>query len=92
VRPEGGTVTIFTKPVVAIIFGAFIFWSDIAIGVAAAAATARLLQSVLFGVSSYDPVAFVGAPVLMLAVAAAAAIVPTHRAMRVNPMSALRSE
>ena len=62
------------------------------IGVAVAAATARLLQSVLFGVSPYDPVAFIGAPVLMLAIAAAAAFVPTRRAMRVNPMSVLRAE
>ena len=62
------------------------------IGVAVAAATARLLQSVLFGVSPYDPVAFIGAPLLMLAIAAAAAFMPTRRAMRVNPMSVLRAE
>ena len=62
------------------------------IGVAAAVATGRLLQSVLFGVSPYDPVAFVAAPLLMLAIAAAAAFVPIRRAMRVNPMSVLRAE
>ena len=62
------------------------------IGVAVAAAIVRLLQSVLFGVSPYDPVAFVGAPLLMLAMALAAAFVPTRRAMRVNPMAVLRSE
>jgi predicted permease len=62
------------------------------IGVGVAAATARLLQSVLFGVSPYDPVAFVGAPLLMLAIAAAAAFVPTRRALRVNPISVLRAE
>ncbi len=62
------------------------------IGMLVAAATARLLQSVLFGVSPYDPVAFIGAPVLMLAIAAAAAFVPTRRAMRIDPVSALRAE
>jgi predicted permease len=62
------------------------------IGVAVAAATVRLLHSVLFGVSPYDPVAFIGAPLLMLAIAAAAAFVPTRRAMRLNPMSVLRAE
>ena len=62
------------------------------IGVAVAAATARLLHSVLFGVSPYDPLAFIVAPLLMLAIAAAAAFVPTRRAMRVNPMSVLRAE
>ena len=62
------------------------------IGVAVAAATGRLLQSVLFGVSPYDPVAFISAPLLMLAIAAAAAFVPIRRAMRGNPMSVLRAE
>jgi predicted permease len=62
------------------------------IGMAIAAAAARLLQSVLFGVSPYDPVAFIGAPLLLLAIAATAAFVPTRRAMQVNPMSVLRSE
>jgi ABC-type antimicrobial peptide transport system permease subunit len=62
------------------------------IGVAVAAAIVRLLQSVLFGVSPYDPVAFVGAPLLMVVMALTAAFVPTRRAMRVNPMSVLRSE
>ncbi len=62
------------------------------IGMAVAAATARLLQSALFGVSPYDPVAFIGAPVVMLAIAAAAAFGPTRRAMRVNIMSVLRAD
>ncbi len=63
-----------------------------AIGVGVAAATARLLHSVLFGVSPYDPLAFIVAPLLVLGIAAAAAFVPTRRAMRVNPMSILRAE
>jgi predicted permease len=62
------------------------------VGIAAAAAAARLLESVLFGVSPYDPLAFIGAPLVMLAVAAAAALVPTRRAVRADPMSVLRSE
>jgi putative ABC transport system permease protein len=62
------------------------------IGIAAAAAIVRLLQSVLFGVSPFDPIAFIGAPLLMLAIAATAALIPTRGAMHVNPMSVLRSE
>jgi predicted permease len=62
------------------------------IGVAIAAVTGRLLQAVLFGVSPHDPVAFIGGPLLMLAIAAAAALIPTRRAMQVNPISVLRSE
>jgi predicted permease len=63
-----------------------------AIGIAIAAASARILEAVLFGVSPYDPVAFIGAPMLMLAIAAAAAFMPTRRAMQVDPMDVLRSE
>ena len=62
------------------------------IGVAAAAAITRLLQAVLLGVSPYDPVAFMAAPVIMLAIAGVAAFVPVRRAMQVDPVSALRSE
>jgi ABC-type antimicrobial peptide transport system permease subunit len=64
----------------------------LAIGVALAAVTARLLRSVLFGVSPYDPLAFVGGPAIMLAIAAAAAFVPTRRVVRIDPMAVLRSE
>jgi putative ABC transport system permease protein len=62
------------------------------LGIAAAAGIARVLRSVLFGVSPFDPVAFIGAPLLMLAIAAAAAYLPLRRAMGDNPMSVLRSE
>ena len=62
------------------------------IGIAVAAAIVRLLQSVLFGVSPYDPVTFVGAPMLMLVIAAAAAFLPTRRAMQANPMAVLRAD
>jgi predicted permease len=62
------------------------------IGIGAAAGTVRLLQSVLFGVSPYDPVVFIGAPLVMFGIAVAAATVPTRRATRVDPVSVLRSE
>jgi predicted permease len=62
------------------------------IGIAVASVMGRLLQSVLFGVSPHDPLAFIGAPLLMLAIAAAAALIPTRRAMQVDPLSVLRAE
>jgi ABC-type lipoprotein release transport system permease subunit len=62
------------------------------LGIAAAAAAARMLQAVLFGVSPYDPLAFIGAPVVMLAIATVAAVVPTRQAVRVDPVSVLRAE
>ena len=64
----------------------------VSIGIAMAIATTRVLQAVLFGISPYDPIAFIGAPLIMFAIAAAAAFMPTRRAMRVNPMSVLRAE
>jgi predicted permease len=62
------------------------------LGLAAAAASVRLLQSALFGVSPYDPIAFIAAPLLMLGIAAAAAFLPTRQATRIDPMVVLRTE
>lgn len=62
------------------------------VGLALAAGVARILQSVLFGVSAYDPVAFVGAPLFLITVAVTASMVPIRRAMNVDPMTALRYE
>jgi len=63
-----------------------------AIGVAASAALARLMSSLLFGVSAVDPATFVAIPLLLIAVALAACYVPARRAMRVDPLQTLRSE
>jgi putative ABC transport system permease protein len=63
-----------------------------AIGVAASAALARLMSSLLFGVSAVDPVTFVAIPLLLIAVALAACYVPARRATRVDPLQTLRSE
>ena len=60
------------------------------IGIAAAAAASRILESVLFGISPYDPIAFIGAPLFLLTVAAAASFLPTREALKVDPMVTLR--
>lgn len=62
------------------------------VGLALAAGVARVLQSLLFGVSAYDPVAFVGAPLFLITVAVTASMVPIRRAMNADPMTALRYE
>jgi predicted permease len=64
----------------------------VAIGLAAGAAGAQVLRSLLFGVSAVDPIAFGGAAVLFGAVALAASYLPARRATRVDPMVALRAE
>jgi putative ABC transport system permease protein len=64
----------------------------IAAGIIAAAAVGRLMSTLLFSVSAYDPATFVAVAAALLAVAAAACYFPARRAMRVDPMIALRYE
>ena len=61
-----------------------------AIGAGAAIASARLLTAFLFNVRPLDPIAFVLAAVVLVAVALLAAYVPARRATRVDPLQALR--
>ena len=60
------------------------------IGLLVAAAMSRLLNSLLFGVSPFDPATFVGGSLIFLAVAALAGIIPALRASRIPPAAALQ--
>jgi putative ABC transport system permease protein len=63
-----------------------------AAGLAAALALSGLMKSLLFGIGPRDPLTFVAAPAVFVAVALLAAYVPARRAARVSPMEALRAE
>ncbi len=64
----------------------------VVVGLGAALALSRLVRGLLYDVTATDPVTFVAVPALLLAVAAAASLVPALRAVRVSPLVALRSE
>jgi putative ABC transport system permease protein len=63
----------------------------LAIGLAAAFAFARVLSALLFSVAPTDPITFVGVSLALVATAALACFLPGRRAIRVDPMVALRS-
>jgi predicted permease len=61
-------------------------------GMIACAAVSRVLCSMLFGLSAHDPIVFISVPLFLLVVALVASYIPARRAMRVDPMVALRYE
>ena len=63
-----------------------------AVGIAAALMTARVLASLLYGLTARDPLTLAVAAGVLLGVAALAAAIPAWRASRVDPMTALRYE
>jgi predicted permease len=63
-----------------------------AIGLLCAAAFARLLGSLLYGVNAIDPITFASVAVLALATTTLASYIPANRATKADPMTSLRSE
>lgn len=62
----------------------------VVIGVIAALPMAPFLDSQLYGVKSFDPMTFLVVPVVLVLIAALAALVPARKAMRIDPLAALR--
>lgn len=66
--------------------------TGIGIGLAMSLALARLIAFFLYGLPAFDPVTFILAPAVLLFVTLSAAFLPAFRAIRINPVEALRSE
>jgi predicted permease len=66
--------------------------AGVLIGLAASLLLGRLIEGMLYGVHPRDPVSLLVAPVLLVAVAAASLLVPARRAMRVDPLIAMRAD
>jgi len=64
----------------------------LAAGLIVAALAGRLIAALLFGVAPFDPITFVGASTILVGAALLACYIPARRAMRVDPISALRCE
>jgi ABC-type antimicrobial peptide transport system permease subunit len=80
--------------VLKLVFGeaARMTFAGVLVGLIAAAVLTRLIRTLLFDVSPTDPLTFGGVAVLLAAIAFAASYIPARRAMRVDPIVALRYE
>ena len=72
--------------------GLKLVFAGVCIGVGAAFALTRYLQTMLFDVDAHDPATFVLAPLILFAAGLLGCLAPARRAMRVDPATALRSE
>jgi putative ABC transport system permease protein len=75
-----------------IVQGMTLALAGVVIGLIAAFALSKLIESLLFGVTARDPMVFVAVPVILAAVALSAVWLPASRATRIDPIDALRCE
>jgi len=84
--PRGSVLrTIFRRGMLTALAG-------LAVGLPAAYKLALLTQSLIYGVTARDPATFLGIPLILLAATAVAILIPAQRAMRIDPIVALRYE
>jgi putative ABC transport system permease protein len=72
--------------------GAKLIASGLGAGLAVAFIASRIISSLLYQVSATDPLTYMVVPLLLAAVALVACYIPARRAMKVDPMTALRVE
>ena len=80
--------------VLKLVLGGSMAWTlgGVAVGIAGAMALTRLLGDLLYGVQPSDPLVLGGTAAVLVLVAFAACYLPARRAMKVDPMIALRYE
>jgi len=66
--------------------------TGVALGLVGSLAATKVLDSLLFGVGARDPGVFVSAPILLIAIATVAVLIPAFRATRVDPVTTLAAE
>jgi predicted permease len=72
--------------------GFIVIGTGLAIGLLLAAAATRVIAGLLYGIAATDPLTFIGVPLVLGLVAFVASYIPARRAVRVDPLVALRNE
>ena len=72
--------------------GLILAGAGVAVGLGGALGLTRLMESLLFGISPLDPIAFTAMPVVLAAAAVLASYLPARRAAAVDPVETLRAE
>jgi len=72
--------------------GMFVTGAGMAVGIGGALALTRLMRNLLFQITPNDPATYLGVTVILATIGLVACWVPGRRAMRIDPMAALRYE
>ncbi len=72
--------------------GMLLTFAGLVVGIAVGSVATRVLSDMLYGVTTTDPLTFVGVPAFLLLVACLACYIPARRATRIDPLVALRYE